>query len=92
MLKTFGTAYVLNSVGDFDAKSTSRVKHTEFSNDYLSSHVYSRNSNPVLMKLKNNYVKTRLMKHRKTMKQHGHKFDDVTKNTDIKNSYTLAET
>ena len=40
---------------------------------------------PVLMKLKNNSVKTRLMKHRKTMKQHGHKLvDDVTKkNTEL---------
>lgn len=40
---------------------------------------------PVLLKLKNNSVKTRLMKHRKTMKQHGHKLvDDVTKkNTEL---------
>lgn len=40
---------------------------------------------PVLMKLKNNNVKTRLMKHRKIMKQQGHKLvDDVTKkNTEL---------
>ena len=44
-----------------------------------------RNPNPVLMKLKNNNVKTKLMKHRKTMKEHGHKLvDDVTKkNTEL---------
>ena len=40
---------------------------------------------PILVKLKNNSVKTRLMKHRKTMKQHGNKLvDDVTKkNTEL---------
>ena len=40
---------------------------------------------PVLLKLKNNSVKTRLMKHRKTMKEHDHKLvDDVTKkNTEL---------
>ena len=40
---------------------------------------------PVLMKLKNNNIKTRLMKQRKTMKQLGHKLvDDVTKkNTEL---------
>ena len=37
------------------------------------------NPKPVLVKLMNNSVKTRLMKHRKTMKQQGHKLvDDVT--------------
>ena len=40
---------------------------------------------PVLMKLKNNNIKSRLMKQRKTMKQQGHKLvDDVTKkNTEL---------
>ena len=37
----------LNSVGNFGGKSRSRIKRTEFSNDYLSSHAYSRKTNPV---------------------------------------------
>lgn len=43
------------------------------------------NPKPVLVKLKNNSVKTRLMKNRKTMKEQGHKLvDDVTKkNTEL---------
>ena len=43
------------------------------------------NPQPVLLKLKNNSVKTRLMKHRKIMKQSGNKLvDDVTKkNTEL---------
>ena len=40
-------ATVSNSFGDFGAKSTSRIKRTEFSNDYLFSHAYSRKTNPV---------------------------------------------
>lgn len=43
------------------------------------------NPKPVLVKFLNNSVKTRLMKHRKMMKQQGHKLvDDVTKkNTEL---------
>ena len=43
------------------------------------------NPKPVLVKFKNNNVKTRLMKHRKIMKQQGYKLvDDVTKkNTEL---------
>ena len=37
------TEYLINSVGDLGAKSTSRVKRT----DYLSSHAYSWKTNPV---------------------------------------------
>lgn len=43
------------------------------------------NPKPVLVKFKNNSVKTRLMRHRKVMKEQGHKLvDDVTKrNTEL---------
>ena len=47
------------SIGDFGAKPTSRVKHTEFSNDYLPSHAYSRKTNPVTMDFRVIYLSVR---------------------------------
>ena len=47
------------SIGDFGAKPTSRVKHTEFSNDYLPSHAYSRKTNSVTMDFRVIYLSVR---------------------------------
>ena len=50
---------MLYSIGDFGAKPTSRVKRTEFSNDYLPSNAYSRKTNPVTMDFRVIYLSFR---------------------------------
>ena len=50
---------MLYNIGDFGAKPTSRVKRTEFSNDYLPSHAYSRKTNPVTMDFRVIYLSFR---------------------------------
>ena len=50
---------MLYSIGDFGTKPTSRVKRTEFSNNYLPSHAYSRKTNPVTMDFRVIYLSFR---------------------------------